>query len=180
MSPIPRQGRGRPRRTLFNKIFGSRQVPHLGLLTSSVAAVTDTTVIERTWGLLSVTPGRENEFYGPNFTWVEYYRARSWLNGVVIHLGLMLGGFLLIFPFVRALAKMFVYQPGQGPEKEASKREEIEYRGTATPDDEGRSGKKAYCRVKFNGSIYYCELLYHSPIGMSSSTLVPTADSFAS
>jgi hypothetical protein len=113
-------------------------------------------LVERTWGLLSVTPSRKDEFYGPKFTWVEYFKARSWLHGVAIHWGLLLGGFLIAcVPPVRSLIKMFIYQPGQGPERDVMQKESIEYRGVAKPDRETRNNERAFVTAAYKGSMYY-------------------------
>jgi short subunit dehydrogenase-like uncharacterized protein len=158
LSPIPHPARGRPQRSLISKIFGPQHIPDLGLVTTSIAGGTDAPIVERSWGLLSTIPSRKHEFYGPNFTWKEYFRTSNWLSGVAIHWGLLVASFLLaISPWTRALIKKFVYQPGQGPEKEATKREMIEYRGTATPDEPALSGKRAWCRAHYNGGMYYCK-----------------------
>lgn len=155
-SPIPHKGHGRPYRSLLTKIFGSQYIPDLGMLSTSVAAITDAATVERTWGLLSSTPSRKDEFYGPNFTWMQCFRVRNWLHGVVLHWGIMFGSFLLVmFPFVRTLVRKYVYQPGQGPTRQEMEREEVEYRGFAKPDDESMEKKKAFCTATFRGSMYY-------------------------
>lgn len=144
----------------MQKLFGSRTVPDLGTVTTSIAALTDASTVERTWGLLSVTPSRKDEFYGPNFTWIEYYRVRNWLHGVAIHWGLMMGTFLLaLFRPLRTLVGKFVHQPGQGPARSSIRHESIEYRGIATPDNGSKGSQKAFCKASFSGSMYYCE--YH-------------------
>lgn len=157
-SPIPHKEPTRSPTSFLQLLFGIRSIPNLGLVTTSVASATDTPVVERTWGLLSQIPSRKDEFYGPNFTWTMYYKARNWLHGIAVHWGLLLGGFLLAFvsPF-RALVRKFVFQPGQGPDKASTAKEEIEYRGVASPDTDVPSNKQAICRAWFHGSMYYCK-----------------------
>ena len=160
----------RPSNSLVQRVFGSRTVPDLGNVTTSIAHVTDASLVERTWGLLSVTPSRKDEFYGPKFTWVEYFKVRSWLHGVAIHWGLLLGGFLIAcVPPVRSLIKMFIYQPGQGPERDVMHKESVEYRGVAKPDRETKNNERAFVTATYKGSMYYrkWEILTWGPEGYS-------------
>lgn len=154
-SPIPHQEPTRPKSTILDKVFGVRDVRDLGTVTTSVAGTVDAAIVERTWGLLSEIPSRKEQFYGPKFTWVQYFKARNWLHGIAIHWALLIGGFLLAFvPPFRNLVKKFVYQPGQGPAREETKNEEVEYRGVAFPDTKGNTKQQAYCRAWFRGSMY--------------------------
>lgn len=158
-SPIPHPEKARPTPTLLQRWLGVCNVPNLGVLTTSIAGRTDVPVVERSWGLLSQIPSRKDQFYGPRFNWVEYYKPRNWLHGILVHLGLVFGtAMLALFPPVRTLVKRFVYQPGEGRTKEEMAKEEIEYRGVATPDTPTAAGKQAYCRAWFHGSMYYRKL----------------------
>lgn len=131
-------------------------VPNLGLLTTSLAGLTDKAIVERTWGLLSATPSRSEQFYGPNFTYLEYMKARNSLQGIATHISLSFFGILLaLVPPFRKLVRRFVRQPGQGPDKEQASKEDIEYRGVGNPDLEKNVGKQAFCRAHFKGPMYY-------------------------
>lgn len=139
-------------------IFGVRTVPNLGLQTTSVTNSTDVAVVERTWGLLSSTPSRKDEFYGPNFVWVEHMKARNWLHGIFIHWLLIVGGVLLVSVApLRNFLKKRVYQPGEGAKREDTAKDEIEYRGIAYPDSEKAAGKAALCRMWYHGGMYFCK-----------------------
>ncbi len=128
-------------------------------MTTSIAGATDAAIVERSWGLLSSIPSRKDQFYGPNFTFSEYMKARSWLQGMAIHLGLGLAAVLLAtMPPFRALMKRFVYAPGQGPDREEAKKDQVEYRGVGHPDLDGDVGKQSFCRAHFSGSTYECRL----------------------
>ena len=145
---------------MLQNIFGARSVSDLGMVTTSPAGITDTSQVERSWGLFQSTPSRKAEAYGPNFTFAEFMGTRNWFTGVGLHWALAIGAFFLAFvPPVRSLVKKFVYQPGQGPEREGMGREYIEYRGTATPDvptGDAQSKRKAYVKAHFGGgSMYY-------------------------
>jgi hypothetical protein len=139
-------------------VFGVRTIPNLGLQTTSVTNSTDVAVVERTWGLLSNTPSRKEEFYGPNFVWVEYMKARNWLHGIFIHWLLIVGGILLVSVApLRNFLKKRVYQPGEGAKREDTAKDEIEYRGIAYPDSEKAAGKAALCRMWYHGGMYFCK-----------------------
>lgn len=158
LSPIPHASKPeRPPLSIFRLLFGSHSVSDLGTLTTSVAGRTDGAQVERTWGLLSTTPSRKSQFYGPNFRWSESFRVRNWLSGVAMHWALLVGTLLVtLVPPFRAVAKKFVTQPGDGPDKEISKKQLIEYKGIAYPDTKDQS-KKALVYAKYNGGLYYCK-----------------------
>ncbi|KAF5020756.1 hypothetical protein F66182_7216 [Fusarium sp. NRRL 66182] len=154
-SPVPHKEPTRPKSSIFENIFGVRSVPNLGLLTTSVMGSTDIAVVERTWGLLSETPSRKDEFYGPNFTWTERMKARNWLHGIFIHWLLIVGATLLVSVApLRNFLKKRVYQPGEGAKREDTEKDEIEYRGIAYPDSEKPVGKAAFCRLWHHGGMY--------------------------
>ncbi|CAH0026888.1 unnamed protein product [Clonostachys rhizophaga] len=154
-SPVPREGQGRFQPGIMARIFGSRNIPDLGTVTTSPAGSTDAFIVERTWGLLSATPSRKAEFYGPNFTFEEYLRVRNWIQGVALHFFLTLGpALLLLSSFARSLLRRVTHQPGQGSDRASATREEVEYRGTAEPDAKSGSGQKAFCRVRHFGGPY--------------------------
>lgn len=169
LSPVAHESK--PRRqphSIVQTVFGSRSVSDLGTVTTSPAGITDAAQVERSWGLFQSTPSRKTEAYGPNFTFAEFMGARNWLSGVGLHWALLLGGFFLAFvPPTRSLARWFVYQPGQGPERGGMSREYIEYRGTATPDvpaSDAKSKRKAYVKAHFGGgSMYYREYFARYP-----------------
>jgi len=159
-SPVPSTA-PRPKRSLLTRLTGLVTVPGLGLLTTTVPGKTDTAIVERTWGLLSTTPSRAAEAYGPRFTYREYGKARNWLQGTIMHYAITtVPLLLLLFPPLRWLAKRFLAQPGQGPDREASKKDKFEYRGVAKADPAG--GKVAFGKASFNGSMYLSKWLYRS------------------
>ncbi|KAH6661305.1 Saccharopine dehydrogenase-domain-containing protein [Truncatella angustata] len=144
-----------PRASLFSKLTGLYDIPNLGLLHTSITAGTNAAVVQRTWGVFKQDPARQKQFYGPNFTYREFMKARNFVIGIAMHYGLMIGGALLMFvPPFRNLVRRFVFQPGQGPSKEDSAKEYIEFRGVAKPDLE-ESKKLAFVKAWYSGSMYY-------------------------
>lgn len=159
MSPIPHTSGAKPPKSLLQSILGVTSLPNLGVVTTSLAGKTDLAVVTRTWGLLHEIPSRKKEFYGPRFTWTEYFKARNWFHGMIVHFALAIGSLLLVFvPPFRSLVRRFVYQPGEGVSREDMEKEEVEYRGTASPDVESNPTKKqAFCRAWFHGGLYKCK-----------------------
>lgn len=153
--PNPRHALSAQSEPLTAKLFGVRSIPELGTLTTSVAGSTDTAIVHRSWGLLASLTSRDKEYYGPNFSFREFYRVPSWIQGAAIHFALFLGLLVMATP-LRQLVKKFIYQPGQGPEREAAKQDFVEYRGTAVPDVDPSPAHIAFSRAWFQGSMYYC------------------------
>lgn len=165
LSPVPNPAAAsRPKLPLKTRLTGLRTVPNLGRLTTFLAADADRAIIGRTWGLLSqlaaagANSRRGAEAYGPNFDFSEHMRTRNWLSGVLVHWGIAFSGFLLaVLPPLRSVVRWFVYKQGDGPDKEQSKKDEIEFRGVAAPDTDRPVGKQAYCQATYFGSMYACE-----------------------
>ncbi|ROT40502.1 saccharopine dehydrogenase [Sodiomyces alkalinus F11] len=154
LSPVPNPRKVPSRDTLVTKLLGVRTIPELGTLTTSVAGTTDTSVVQRSWGLHASLPSRQQKSYGPNFSFVEFYRARSWFHGILVHFSLALLGIVMVTP-LRGIARKFVSQPGEGPDKETASKEEMEQRGIAIPDVEPRPDQIAASRAWYKGSMYY-------------------------
>lgn len=158
LSPVPNPAAASRSRPLAQILTGTRYVPSLGTLTTSIAGDSDRAIVERTWGLLSQIPARKDEFYGPNFHFTQMLRVRNWLSGLMVHLGISIAGFLMIFvPPLRWLAKKLVYAQGDGPDVEEAKKHKIEYRAIGKPDGWKENGEAAFCKAQFQGSMYHCE-----------------------
>jgi short subunit dehydrogenase-like uncharacterized protein len=137
--------------TLFQRLFGVRQVRDLGTLSSSIQGATDATIVHRSWGLFE-----NGNFYGPKFRFSPYMHVRNTFTGIMVHFALALGMIALILSPVRSLLKRFVFQPGEGPSKESSRRDRIEYRAIATVDSaDPNDPKRITGRMAWDGSLYY-------------------------
>lgn len=162
LSPVPNTQAKSQGQSIWTVLTGLRTVPNLGILTTFIGGNTDKAIVERTWGLFSQTPSKQQESYGPNFSFSEHMKARNWLYGILIHWAIGLSGFLFVtLPPLRRLVKKFVYSQGTGPDYEQAKKDEIEYRAVATPDAGQNVGKLAFCRAWFHGSMYACK---YSPL----------------
>ena len=136
--------------SLYNKIFGVRVVPDLGLVSSALAAKPNEAIVQRSWGLLD-----DGKFYGSKFTFHEYQRAGSKLSGFASNLAFNFGLLAITLSPLRWLIKKLVYVPGQGPSKESHKKELIEYRAVATADQDIPRPQRAISRFRWDGGIYY-------------------------
>ncbi|MCJ1392646.1 hypothetical protein MMC18_005516 [Xylographa bjoerkii] len=145
LSPIP--GHKDEPAPLLTRLFGIRYVPNLGMLTTGVASGINASLVQRSWGLLD-----RGDYYGQNFQYKEYATARNSFTGLVTHLAITFGMLALAIPPVRWLAKMFVHQPGEGPTRESTGKDRVEFRAIATADTEG--SQQATVKCGFNGSAY--------------------------
>ena len=145
MSPIP--GRKDEPVPLSTSLFGIRYVPDLGTLTTGLAGGVNTRLVQRSWGLL-----RRGDYYGQNFQYKEYATTRNSFTGLVTHLVITFGMIALAFPPVRWLAKMLVHQPGEGPTRESTANDRVEFRAIATADTDDSQRASVIC--SFKGSAY--------------------------
>ncbi|KAK3987912.1 hypothetical protein QBC44DRAFT_330441 [Cladorrhinum sp. PSN332] len=152
LSPKPNPARG-PAKSLWAMLTGVVAVPELGLLTTSVADKTDAALVHRSWGLLEGT----DRAYGPKFSFREYMKTRNYLTGFGMHLSLLLLRIVIVTPFLRKFLAGWVRQPGTGPDDEAARREEIEYRGVAKGDvEDGKEKPEVVGKAWFRGrGAYY-------------------------
>ena len=148
-SPVPGP-KSKSSSSLFSTIFGVRSVRELGILTTSVAAVSNVPTVQRSWGLLD-----DGKFYGPHFSYQEYVAVRSTALGVAVHLAIVFGAVILALSPVRWLIGKMIYAPGQGASREAAKRDSIEYRAIATADQESTSPQRAFGKLRWDGGNYY-------------------------
>ncbi|KAI0166366.1 hypothetical protein GGR57DRAFT_23365 [Xylariaceae sp. FL1272] len=154
LSPIANSKQA-PQASLWSKLTGSHRIPGLGLLTTSVTAGTDAAVVWRSWGIFKKEAALNQFEYGPNFTYREFTRARNMLTAAMAHYGLLIGGILLAFcPPFRSLVRRFVFQPGEGPSREAAAKDYIEFRGVGTADTPTEPKKRAICKASYSGSMY--------------------------
>ena len=148
-SPVPRPNT-RYTRSWLSKALGIRSVPGLGTLTTSITAAANTSVVQRSWGLLD-----DGRLYGSRFQYNEYMRVRNPVVGIAMHFALAFAGMALIFPPVRWLAKKFVYAPGEGADREARRHEYLEYRAVATADQDRLNPRRAFAKLRWDGSLYH-------------------------
>ncbi|KAI5928429.1 saccharopine dehydrogenase [Camillea tinctor] len=156
LSPVPSSSRA-PKASLLSRLTGIYKVPNLGLLTTSVAGGTDTAVVQRTWGLFEHVPTLRKHSYGSKFTYREYIKTKNFATAIAAHYSYIIGGALLIFcPPFRKLMRKLVFQPGEGPDRDAAAKDYVEFRGVATPDlPKEKCGKTAISKATYHGSMYF-------------------------
>lgn len=158
-----------PKPSIFSRLTGLYNVPGLGLLNTSVGAVPNVAIVQRTWGVLQQEPSRQKEFYGPKFSYQELAKAKNIAAGIAMHYGILIVGALLMFvPPFRALVRRFVFKPGEGPSKEDSANDYVELRGVANPDLPD-SRKQASVKARYSGSMYHLTALL---LGQAAATLL--------
>ncbi|KFX98177.1 hypothetical protein O988_04474 [Pseudogymnoascus sp. VKM F-3808] len=147
LSPITGQ-----QRSNSTNFFGMRHDSFLGgLSASALNAVQNRAVIHRTWGLLG--GGKD---YGPNFQYNEYKRASSTLAGVFQILNTKVIGLLLTIAPLKAIARMFMPVPGQGPDLEKEKNYRVEMEAVAIADvNNDKEAPKVYSRFVYPGGPYH-------------------------
>lgn len=148
-SPIPGPN-SQSSQSWARKLIGIRSVPSLGILTTSISAAPNIAVVQRSWGLFD-----GGKLYGSKFQYNEYMRVRNSVVGIGLRFALAFAGLMLIFPPVRWMAKKFLYAPGEGADKEATRHEYIEFRAVATADQDGLNPRRAFARLRWEGSLYY-------------------------
>ncbi|KAF7162968.1 hypothetical protein CNMCM5623_008033 [Aspergillus felis] len=136
-----------PSEPLVDKILGVRSVRDLGTLTTSPSGMADITIVHRSSTLMP-------EFYGPRFYFRQFVKVRNALVGVLFHFALIIGLCLLILSPVRALVRKVVYAAGQGPRKEDSVNDRVEYRAIATADQKTAAPQRVFGKFKYEGSMY--------------------------
>ena len=146
MSPVPHLEPA-PSTSLASKAFGVRSIPNLGVLTTDFKSGPNIAIVQRTWGLLD-----RGNFYGQHFQYNEYMKVRNSFIGFAVHLAVAFGMLALSMPPIRWLLKKCVYKPGEGPAKEAAKKNFIEYQAVATADTQPPT--RAFAKVRWDGSLY--------------------------
>jgi len=152
LSAIPSPPQASVGTPLVQRLLGVRTVRDLGTLTTSLQGGADATIVHRSWSLMD-----GGKFYGSRFRFSPYMHVRNAFTGIMVHFALVMGAIFLILPPMRWLMKSLVFQPGQGPSKEESKNDYIEYRALATVDSEAdpRDPKRVTGRFSWQGSLYH-------------------------
>lgn len=110
--------------------FRRRHDALLGHLGTSLVAKGNQAVVQRSAGLHS-------ERYGSMFVFNKYTAVAGPVSTVLIHLLTAFGVFLLGIPLFRTLMRRLSFEPGSGPDREASRRQEglsfkaVAYAGSA-------------------------------------------------
>ncbi|KEF58614.1 uncharacterized protein A1O9_06540 [Exophiala aquamarina CBS 119918] len=154
LSPVPNDHQA-PQGTFLSAITGQRTMSELGRLSTSATGPANAAIMFRTWGLTKQEPSLKEEFYGPNFTYREFMNACGFLKGVLMHYSLLIGAVFVLLPPFRALIKRAVFKPGDGPDREKTKSEIIEFRAVAKPDVDTENRRQILGRLQYTGSMYY-------------------------
>lgn len=148
-SPIPGP-KPQSSRSWVSRFLGVRNVPGLGTLATSISAAPNIAIVQRSWGLLD-----DGKLYSSKFQYDEYMRVRNSVSGIAMHFAIAFAGLALVFPPVRWFLKKFLYAPGEGADKEATRHEYLEYHAVATADQDGLHPRRAFAKLRWDGSLYY-------------------------
>jgi hypothetical protein len=87
------------------------------------------------------------------------------IRGMLMHYLIVMGGYLMLLAPFRAFVRLFIFEPGDGPDTEKAKEDVVELHAVGKPDDSGAEMKKRiFAKLSYNGSMYYrrCPLLPYS------------------
>lgn len=143
----------------MQKLFGVQFIPDLGTLAPSIMGASNVAIVHRSSGLMS-------GLYGSHFRFYEYMRVRNSVIGAALHFAIVFATIALTMPPVRWLLKKFIYAPGQGPSKEDTKKDRLEYRAIAVADQDTPKPQRAYGRFLYEGGLYYVTGLFLAEAAM--------------
>ncbi|EEP80038.1 predicted protein [Uncinocarpus reesii 1704] len=133
-----------PSTPLYRKLVGVHNVRDIGTVTTAVPAACDTAIVHRSSSLMP-------NLYDRNFHFQEFAKVRNVFIGFAVHMGLGLIAISLMLPPIRWLARKLLPEPGQGPKKQDTLADHVEYRGIATADP-AEPGKKP---IRLSGKLSY-------------------------
>ncbi|QKX60760.1 uncharacterized protein TRUGW13939_07906 [Talaromyces rugulosus] len=154
LSPVP-NNLPLPRRSFWSSITGVHKIPGLPLLSTSISAKANEAIVFRTWGLFKQEPALQKEFYGPKFTYREFMYVPGPIRGMLMHYLIVMGGYLMLLGPFRAFVRLFVFEPGDGPDTENAKEDVIELQAIGKPDSESEVNKQVFGKLSYIGSMYY-------------------------
>lgn len=84
--------------------------------------------------------------------------APGFVRGMLMHYSIVMVGYLLLLAPVRALMKLFVFKPGDGPDTKKTKEEVVELQAIGKPVPVNKEKKQVLGKLTYHGSMYYCKL----------------------
>lgn len=141
--------KGKPSTNSFlSKLLGYRSVPDLGVLTSSLQAGSDIGIVYRSWGLFD-----SGNFYGSNFTFSEFMRARNPFTAAAFTYFLNFAMIALYLAPFRWLLRKIAPVQGTGPSKEDTAKSVLTYKTVATVDEPQK--RRVFSSLHYPGALYY-------------------------
>ncbi|KAI1377066.1 hypothetical protein F4677DRAFT_454196 [Hypoxylon crocopeplum] len=132
--------------------------PVLGLLSaSSITAAENRALVHRTWGLLNGT----DQEYRPNFQYNEYNKVSSIAAGLFSTLNTGLLSAVLSFGPGRIIAKLFLPNPGEGPDVNKALDSPVKLEAMAIADSSDDSKPpRAYASFSHPSGTYHTTALF--------------------
>lgn len=133
--------------SFLSRLFGYRNIPGLGVGTTSFLAICNESVAHRSAALLP-------EIYGPNFHLHEFLPVPNFFSAFLVHFLTSFGLFVLAIPPLRALLGLLIPAGGTGPDLANAHTERQTFRAVGSPAK--GEGKKVEALFKWEGSLYIC------------------------
>ena len=133
--------------SLLSALFGYKNIPHLGIVTTSFLAICNESIAHRSASLLP-------EIYGPQFQQHEYLPAANFFAAAFVQFLTKLGILLLSLSPFRRLMSSLLPAAGTGPDLAKAHVERQHFQAIGTPINV--DGKKVKGRFLYEGSLYYC------------------------
>lgn len=135
-----------------------RRDPILSLLSaSSLGAAENRALVHRTWGLLRET----NQAYGSSFQYNEYNKVSSTVAGVMSMLTSASITSMMKYEVTRRIAKLFLPNPGDGPDIEKERRSQVKFEAVAIAEsDDNNEPFRAYASFSYPSGGYLATALF--------------------
>ncbi|EEH35521.1 hypothetical protein PAAG_06568 [Paracoccidioides lutzii Pb01] len=139
-----------PSPPLLQRLLGVRTAPELGTMTLSITSHCDIAIVQRSRSLMP-------DLYSPYFQFQSLLGVHNVLVGVALHFTFVFGLLALTLSPVRWLVRKLIYQPGQGPSKQSTQGNRVEFRALATAEHKTPEGRpiKVLGAFKAPGDPYW-------------------------
>lgn len=127
----------------------------LGDLTFNPSAMTDQSVVMRTWSLLQRHAAEKTEQYGDRFSFQGYTAAQSrlqaWSSFLVMSVAI---SFILLCPPLKWLLQWLSPEPGTGPQVRPGEKHFVEWKATVAADEETVNTPSALGFMRMDSNVY--------------------------
>jgi short subunit dehydrogenase-like uncharacterized protein len=147
LTQAPRAANAPSTTPFLSHIFGYRNIPGLGTLTTTFFAICNESIVHRSAALLS-------EIYGPNFLLHEFLPVAKFFAAVLFHFLTRLGLLMVSFPPLRALIRLLIPPAGTGPDLSTTGVQKQGFHTVGTLAN--KNSKKVEAKFSYEGSLYYC------------------------
>ncbi|KAK2603640.1 hypothetical protein QQS21_004221 [Conoideocrella luteorostrata] len=176
-SCVPNAGPNRPPAVLMLPV---RHDSFLGPVTFNPSAMTDRSVVMRTWSLLQ-RYGAAHEKYGEYFSFQSYSRAPNLLRGWLSFLSVsFMTLFVVLLPPLQSLVAWISPAPGTGPQVAEGEKHYVEWKATlqAKPTTGSlKHGARVTGTMRINVDVYRCCALLVAEAALSAVEVLGSGES---